>query len=223
VKEPVDIPFAYGDPPVDDFDIQTNREDSSASPKSSEGEQAYLRLLDGDESAMETLVALYWESLIFFIGGYVRNFSDAEDLALETFIEFTASIEKFSGRSSVKTYLFSIGRNRALMFIRKHKNESRHSANTDTYGADKTADNGTEAVSPETDFLKDEQNKRLHAAMQELKKEYREVLYLLYFEEMSYKEASVVLGKNVKQIEKLSYRARISLRNTLDREDFVYV
>jgi RNA polymerase sigma-70 factor (ECF subfamily) len=170
---------------------------------------------------METLIALYWESLQFFIGGYVRNFSDAEDLVLETFIEFTASLEKFSGRSSVKTYLFSIGRNRALMFIRKQKNKSKYSP-ADVGNADKNADGGCGAVSPEADFLKDEQNRRLHAAIKKLKKEYREVLYLLYFEDMSYKEASVVLGKNVKQIEKLSYRARISLRSTLDREDFVY-
>jgi RNA polymerase sigma factor (sigma-70 family) len=150
------------------MDIRKDHSEGDEMFPGMEGEIACLRLRDGDESAMETLIALYWESLQFFIGGYVRNFSDAEDLTLETFIEFTASLEKFSGRSSVKTYLFSIGRNRALMFLRKHKNESKyHHAGTDS--ADKNAEDASGAVSAEADFLKDEQNRRLHAAMKELK------------------------------------------------------
>jgi RNA polymerase sigma-70 factor (ECF subfamily) len=180
-----------------------------------EGELAYLRFLGGDESALDTLIGLYWESLTFFLGGYVRNLADAEELALDTFMEFAASAHNFTGRSSVKTFLFAIGRHLALMFVRKHKNDARRSLSP---GEDASDD----INSPESDFLKDERSRQLHAAMYKLKKEYREILYLIYFEDMSSQDAAAVLKKSRKQVENLSYRAKAALQLMLESEGFTY-
>jgi RNA polymerase sigma-70 factor (ECF subfamily) len=179
------------------------------------GELAYLRFLGGDESALDTLVTLYKESLLFFIGGYVRNFLDAEELTADVFMEFSASAWTFESKASVKTFLFSIGRNLALMFVRTHQNDVK------TVSVD-DVDAVPDETTPEADFLKDEQSRLLHLAIKKLKAEYREVLYLLYFEDMSYRDAGIVLNKTVKQIEKLSYRARASLKNILESEGFTY-
>ncbi|MDR0839407.1 MAG: RNA polymerase sigma factor [Oscillospiraceae bacterium] len=179
------------------------------------GELAYLRFLGGDESALDTLVSLYRESLLFFIGGYVRNLSDAEELAADVFMEFSTSAWKFKSKASVKTFLFSIGRNLACKFVRAHKSDIK------TAGAD-DVETVADETTPEADFLKDEQSRLLHRAIKKLKAEYREVLYLLYFEDMIYREAGIVLKKSVKQIENLSRRARASLKNILESEGFTY-
>ena len=47
---------------------------------------------------------------------------------------------------------------------------------------------------------------------------YREVLYLTYFEDMSYAQAAEVTGKTVKQITNMAYRGKESLRRLLERE-----
>lgn len=63
-----------------------------------------------------------------------------------------------------------------------------------------------------------ERNRILHCCMDEMNPDYREVLYLTYFEGMSYAQAAEVTGKTVKQITNLVYRGKESLRKLLERE-----
>lgn len=51
-----------------------------------------------------------------------------------------------------------------------------------------------------------ERNQILHLCMDELNPDYREALYLTYFEGMSYQQAAEVMGKSVKQITNMVYR-----------------
>lgn len=62
----------------------------------------------------------------------------------------------------------------------------------------------------------------VHRAMKKLKAEYRQVLYLLYFEDFDNAQAATVMKKNTRQIENLVYRAKISLKTELIREGFHY-
>ena len=64
----------------------------------------------------------------------------------------------------------------------------------------------------------EERNRILHFCMDEMNPDYREVLYLTYFEDMSYAQAAEVTGKTVKQITNLVYRGKESLRRLLERE-----
>ena len=64
----------------------------------------------------------------------------------------------------------------------------------------------------------EERNRILHFCMDEMHPDYREVLYLIYFEDMSYAQAADVTGKTVKQITNMLYRGKESLRKLLERE-----
>ena len=64
----------------------------------------------------------------------------------------------------------------------------------------------------------EERNRILHFCMGEMNPDYREVLYLTYFEGMSYAQAAEVTGKTVKQITNMVYRGKESLRRLLERE-----
>ena len=63
----------------------------------------------------------------------------------------------------------------------------------------------------------EERNRVLHFCMGEMNPDYREVLYLTYFEDMSYAQAAEVTGKTVKQITNMVYRGKESLRRLLER------
>ena len=64
----------------------------------------------------------------------------------------------------------------------------------------------------------EERNRILHFCMGEMNPDYREVLYLTYFEGMSYQQAAKVMGKSVKQITNMVYRGKERLRGLLQRE-----
>jgi len=175
------------------------------------GEELYHRFLEGDESAFEGLVMLYRGSLTRYISGFVDTRLDAEELALDAFAELAAG-RKFRGLSSLKTYLFSIGRHIAL----KH---AQHYMNFDCIPAEELAEimdrAGRDENTPETAFLEDADKARLHEAMAALKPEYREALYLRYFEYMSYAEIGNAMKKSENQIKILMHRAKASLKQRM--------
>ena len=55
----------------------------------------------------------------------------------------------------------------------------------------------------------------INSAIERLNDDYKAVIYLQYYEDMSQKEIAKVLGKSVKQIENLSFRAKQKLRTIL--------
>ena len=63
---------------------------------------------------------------------------------------------------------------------------------------------------------------RLHSAINELNEKYRQVLYLVYFEEMSAEESSKVMKLTRKQTENLIFRARCALKAILEKDGYDY-
>ena len=55
-----------------------------------------------------------------------------------------------------------------------------------------------------------------------LKAEYREALYLVYFENMGYRDAAMVMNRSEGQIAKLVYHGKQSLKAILEQEGFTY-
>jgi RNA polymerase sigma-70 factor (ECF subfamily) len=70
--------------------------------------------------------------------------------------------------------------------------------------------------------LRIEQTGQVHDALQKLTPQHRQVLQLLYFEDMSYVDAAIVLGKSEGQVSSLAYRARQALKRELENEGFSY-
>ena len=84
------------------------------------GENAYRRYLDGDDGGITEIIRLYKDGLIFYINGFVRDILTAEELAEETFFRLAVKKPKFSGKSSFKTWLYTVGRNAAFDYLRKN-------------------------------------------------------------------------------------------------------
>ena len=178
------------------------------------GASSYRRFLDGDDYGMEELVRDYKDGLILYLNSYVNDLGIAEDCVQDTFINLATKKPKFKGKSSFKTWLYSIGRNTVLYYIRKNKRNlytsmdecERLSAETDL----------------ENDYLIEERKIMIHRVLQKMKDEYRQVLYLTYFEDFSNKDAGIIMDKSSKQIENLLYNARKALRSELEKEGFHY-
>ena len=174
------------------------------------GESSYRRFLDGDESAFGELLDMYSEKLIFFINRYVHNISVAQELSEDVFVELLIHKRRYNFKTSLKTYVFTIAHNKAVDYIRKC---ARHPECAYEY-----IENECDRISIEDDFLRKERARELHKAIDSLNDDYKTVLHLIYFENMSHEQAGAVMKKNKKQIENLIYRAKQSLRKELKKE-----
>ncbi|MEG2441113.1 MAG: RNA polymerase sigma factor [Acetivibrio sp.] len=184
--------------------------------------QDYEMFLDGDKKGFENLVLRYKAPLIYFIERYVRNMDAAEDLAQDVFVEILVHKNRYGKKSAFKTYLFSIGRNLAIDWIRKEKNMDffgELSMVEERYMAEQRF-NTAEFVNLEEQVIKKEELRSLSYEVDQLKEEYREVILLVDFEEMTYKEAAKVLKKTLPQVKILLYRARKSLKTHLERSGY---
>jgi len=179
------------------------------------GASSYHRFLEGDESGLEELVEAYSDNLIFFINSFMNNLTLSEDLMSDTFLELIVKKPRFVGDSSFKTYLFKIGRNKAFDYLRKQKR-------TLTVPFHNAENEISDVISIENSVLKNDQQKHVNQCLENINQEYRQVLHLLYFEEMSNEAVSIIMKKSKKQIENLAYRAKLTLKSTLEKEGFVY-
>lgn len=70
-------------------------------------------LRSGDETAFVALIDRYHRSLVNLAAAYVSSRASAEDVAQETWLAVVRGIDRFEGRSSLKTWIFSILMNQA--------------------------------------------------------------------------------------------------------------
>ncbi len=175
--------------------------------------EQYELFLSGDNEAFEKLVIAHKDGLILFINRFVQNISIAEDLAQDVFVEMYVHKERYHFGVSLKTYLYTIGRNKAVDYIRKNQR---------MVFVDEYPDSIKEESSLEEKVIKKEEKIMLYQAMKQLKKEYQTAITLIDFEELSYAEAAKVLNKTDGQMKVLIHRARKSLAKVLSREGFKY-
>lgn len=63
---------------------------------------------------------------------------------------------------------------------------------------------------------------RVREGLEKLNDDYKRIIHLIYFEDLSQAEAAKVLGKNKKQTDNLIYRAKKALKDALEKEGFSY-
>lgn len=179
------------------------------------GASSYRRYLDGDDREIAEIVGDYKDGLILYLNGYVNNIFLAEELAEDTFFRLITKKPKFSGRSSFKSWLYAIGRNVAVDFLRR-------SARLVHMPAEDMERFLREEESLEQAYIKEERKIIVHKALSELTADYRTILWLVYFEGFSNQEAATVLKKSDRQIKNLLYRAKQALKAKLEKEGFLY-
>jgi RNA polymerase sigma-70 factor (ECF subfamily) len=169
-------------------------------------------------SELEGLVGIYGANLTNFIAGIVGNHDMAKDLMIDSFVKLGLSNAEFENSAALKVYLFTIGKNLALNWL-KHNNRDLQKLRP----LDELLESAATIGSLDDELIKNEYGMQLNRAMGKLRREYREVLRLLYFEDASYIDVGLAMGgKTTKQVYDLVYSAKRSLRRILEREGFSY-
>ncbi len=124
------------------------------------------------------IIREYKDGLIFYLNSIVNNIRLAEELAEDTFVLLGVKKPKDKGKGSFKTWLYTIGRNVAIDQLRKMKN------NVPIEQAEDIADKR----SLEEAYLQKERDIAVHRAINALKPDHRQIIWLVYFEGLDYKE-----------------------------------
>ena len=174
------------------------------------GASSYRRFLDGDESAFDEIMKELFDNLVFFIDRYVHDIHAAEDIAIDTFSDLVVNRHRYNFKVTLKTYLFMLGRSRALNYIKHRK--------VIEFVELSEADKVPEQETLEEIVLVDERKRVVNNALSSLSDDMRVVIHLIYFENLSYDEAAKVMKKNRKQVDNLLYRAKKELRIILGKD-----
>jgi RNA polymerase sigma-70 factor (ECF subfamily) len=173
-----------------------------------------LRMQDREEFA--ALVEATSRMLYSLLLRILNDEQDAEDILQETYIKAYNALPGFEGRSSLKTWLFRVATNEALMLIRKRK-PIEASLEVDDNEDDLEAPK--EIVDwcciPEPELMNAETRKKLNEAAQHLSVGLRTVFLLRDVEGLSGEETAAAMGISVDNVKTRLLRARMKLREEL--------
>lgn len=177
------------------------------------GASSYHRFLMGDKNGLSQIVYDYYDGLVLYLYTWLNNLYDAEDMAQETFAVLISKKPAFKGKSSFKTWLYAIGRNETVRYLRKNHRMKVSSPEEIILLATQEQDAAKE-------YFAGEEKQVLYRCMLRLQSEFRRVLWLKYFEEMSANEIATAMGKTKSSVNHLILRAKDALEKAMNEEGY---
>lgn len=175
------------------------------------------RIRAGDKSACAECIEIHSPGIYRLALRLMRNEADAEEVVQETFLSAFKGIDRFDGRSGLRTWLFRIAYNAAMMRLRRGKPEE--------VSAEEAADPEDGATVPqallawrdlpEEELGKTEVREVLERAIRELPEKLRTVFVMRELEELSTGETAAALEISEDVVKTRLHRARFRLRENL--------
>lgn len=184
--------------------------------------QDYLRLVErarlGDGVSLNLLSQKVRGELSTYIYRITLDFDLAEDISQETLLEMVKAIKGLKDSRCFKSWLFCI----ASTKIKKHYRicGNKRIMNKIIFDTDKIAEHAEQKPDALGQLLKNELSQTIFAAMAKLKHNYRNVLVLRCFEQMSYPDIAYTMGCSSIEAQLLFFRAKHSLKKHLQRSGY---
>lgn len=161
---------------------------------------------NGSKEAFEYLYNKYKNKIIFFVFNMIKDYQKAEDIAQETFIYIIQN--KIRDDISFKYNLFLVARSRALNYLSVEK---RRGELIEKYlvSSEQKQDDLVDGI------IQKESDKELLESIELLKDNYKNAVYLVDIEGLSYKETSEILGESLQNTKNKVYRGRKQLRKII--------
>lgn len=164
----------------------------------------------------EDLVNAHQRQLVNFHYRFVGNRAEAEDLAQETFLKAYLKFDTIKEPHKIKSWLMAIARNVVIDHYRKNKDKE---LIVNSALAEQLAESATLAVQ---DHITDASvTKELERCMDQLGREDRAIVKLLYYEGFSYHEIAELLHMNQNTLKSRLHRARQALLRSIQANELL--
>ncbi|UOR12427.1 RNA polymerase sigma factor SigX [Halobacillus amylolyticus] len=160
----------------------------------------------------------YHRDLFQFIYYMVKNRQAAEDLTQEVYIKVLQSYQSFDGRSSEKTWLFSIARHVAIDYFRKQGRKRKKIMDFFNWQEKGESLKDDEALPEEIVELND-QMREVYEALDQCTLDQKSVIILRYIQGMSIQETAAILQFSESKVKTTQHRGMQALKKRLQARE----
>lgn len=161
------------------------------------------QIVSRNEKALHKLFSLYHKPLSQFVSRQISDKQQSEEIVQDIFIHFLESLRDFRYQSSLKTFLYTIARNKVIDYIRKKKIKQVLFSAMPSFIVE-----GLAHVFMDDELEQKELAQKLENTFEQLPHDYQLVLRLKYIEEQPVDVIASKLAKTFKSTESLLFRAR---------------
>ena len=174
----------------------------------------YEKVISGDHEAASTFCKRYIQKVFGLCFSILRDQSKAEETTQEAFLSFFKAIrrKKIREPAKVKAYLYQIARN---LCIERYRQNGRYQKTFTEFDPEETRlmvkRNSQSSNTPENQVILEQQKLLLREKFAHLNENQREAIYLVRYENYTYKEASDIIGCKINTVKTRVNRGMLKL------------
>ena len=172
----------------------------------------YNDYLNGEKQAFEMLYNKYKDKIKYFVYNIVKDYQKAEDITQDAFVYVLQN--KIEEGYSFKYHIYLVARSRAYNYIKSEKRKKEISEKYISKEFKQVEQDVADIVT------KNEAKKELLEAIDMLDEKYRNAIYLIKIENLSYKETAEILEETDSNVKNLIHRGKKELRKILIKKGF---
>jgi len=173
------------------------------------------RILEGDRDRFTELVKRYEKRVVNYVYRIIHRYEEAHDLTQEIFVKVFVALDRYDSKYQFSTWLFRIAQNTAIDALRKKSIVEVPIAKPATDEETKDREFADTGVSPYRALKNKQLATAIDRAVLDLPPDYRELIRLRHFAELSYEEIASMKKLPLGTVKNKLFRARNMLKETL--------
>ncbi len=178
-------------------------------------EELVAAILDGEAALYTDLVERYRGRLINYLNRFLGNVQESEELSQEVFLKVYRALDRYNPRYRFSTWLFRVAQNAAIDLLRKRRLKLVPMQRVGVDGATHESEFPSRERDPYRVLRNLERRDAIGTAIDGLKDEYRELIQLRHFAEMTYEEIAEFKGMPLGTVKNKLFRGRRMLKARL--------
>ncbi|AYC29359.1 RNA polymerase sigma factor SigX [Paenisporosarcina cavernae] len=163
-----------------------------------------------NDSVFNRLYDQYHQDVFQFLIYLVTHRETAEDLMHEVYVRVLKAYDKFEGKSSEKTWLFSIAKNVSIDHFRKTNVRKKYSFDLFDWDQNQLSSN---EILPDDKVMMKEETEKLIVALEQCTVDQKMVIILRYLQDLSISETASVLGWTEGKVKTTQHRGIQKLKS----------
>lgn len=175
------------------------------------------RVQQGDKAAFDLLVIKYQHRIVHLVNRYVKDPSEAQDVAQDSFIKAYKALGDFRGDSAFYTWLYRIAINTAKNYLlSRSRRHSDYEVDMQDAEQIENAPQLKDIETPEHQLMNEQIIAVIKSAIEKLPEEMRIAITLREFEGMSYEEIAEAMDCPIGTVRSRIFRAREAIDEKLN-------